>query len=121
MQGQVRVITGVGRFPIKGGTYRLESVAATVEGAPVGSGIVVDVRINGTSVYAGHNDRRPTIRDGQNAAVVGEHNPTTVADGGYVNVDVVAVGSIMSGQFLIVAVRLQQIVAVGETLAGTTP
>lgn len=121
MQGVLRVLSGAGRFPIKGGTYRLETVAATVETPPLGAPIIADVRINGVSVYAGHDDRRPTIAPGAYAAVVGDHNPTIVTDGGYVNVDVVQVGSSLPGAFLVVAARLQQIVAVDETLAGLTP
>lgn len=121
MQGVLRVLTGAGRFPIKGGTYRLETIAATVEIPPTGAAVVADVRINGTSVYAGHPDRRPTIAPGQHTAVVGDHNPTIVTDGGYVNVDVVQIGSVNPGAFLVVAARLQQIVAVDETLAGLTP
>jgi hypothetical protein len=118
MQGSLRVMSGAGRYPIKGGTYRLETVAATVEVPPLGTAIVVDVRVNGVSIYAGHDDRRPTIQPGQHDADVGAHNPTIVTDGGYVNVDVVAVGSVLPGQFLVVAARLQQIVAADATLAG---
>lgn len=114
MQGTLRVLTGAGRYPIKGGTYRLETVAATVEGPPLGSPIIVDVKVNGVSIYAGNLDRRPTIMPGTRDAVVGAHNPTIVSDGGYVNVDVVAVGDVLPGQFLVVAPRLQQIVAVDE-------
>jgi hypothetical protein len=117
MQGTLRVLTGAGRYPIKGGSYRLETVAATVEVPPLGSPVVVDVRVNGLSIYAGHPERRPTIAPGQHNAVVGAHNPTIVLDGGYVNVDIIAVGATLPGQFLVVAARLQQIVAADETLA----
>lgn len=118
MQGNLRVLTGAGRYPIAGGTFRLETVAAVVETPPLGSPVIIDVRVNGVSVYAGQPDRRPTIQPGQHTAVVGQHNPTIVSDGGHLNVDVVAVGSILTGGFLVVVPRLQQIVAVDEPLAG---
>lgn len=121
MQGGLRVVNGIGRFPIKGGTYHVETVAATVEEAPVGAPVILDVRVNGTSIYAANPNRRPTIHPGQNSATIGAHTPTVIEDGGYINVDVVQVGSILPGQFLVVAVRLQQIVAVGATVTGTTP
>lgn len=116
MQGQVRVVSGLGRFPVVGGTYRVETVAATVEAAPLGSPIVVDVLVNGASIYAGHPERRPAIASGATLATVGAHNPITVSDGDYVNVNVAAVGSLLSGHYLVVAVGLQQITAVDETL-----
>lgn len=109
MQGQVRAIAGIGRFPIADGVYRVASVAATVEDAPVGADLVLDVKVNGLSIYSGHPEDRPTIPDGGNTAVVGAHTDTTVAGGGYLNVDVLDVGTVLPGRFLVVAVRLQRI------------
>ena len=114
MQGQVRVASGVGRFPIKDGSYSLLSVAAAVEGAPVGAPIVADVKVNGVSVYATHPERRPTVPDGKYMATVGEHDATVLKDGDYENVDVLVVGSVLPGRFLVVVVRLEQIVAVTD-------
>lgn len=113
MQGQIRVASGVGRFPIKGGDFMVLSVAAAVEGAPVGGPIVTDVLANGVSLYAGHPDRRPTIPDGATWATVGAHNATVLSDGDTLSVNVDTVGTLMPGRFLVVAVRLQQVVADG--------
>ena len=113
MQGQIRVASGVGRFPVKGGDFLLVSVAAAVEGAPVGGPIVVDVLANGLSVYGRYPERRPRIDAGETLAVVGAHEPRVFSDGDTLSVNVDQVGPLMPGRFLVVAVRLQQVVADG--------
>jgi hypothetical protein len=70
--------------------------------------------VNSTSIYAGHPERRPTIPAGLDLAVVGAHNPVTLGDGDTVSVDVLDVGSLLPGRFLVCAVRLEQIVAVTD-------
>jgi hypothetical protein len=105
MQGSLRVTDSVGRFPIKGGSYRIASIGVTVEDAPLGDPIILDVRANGTSIYT-DPDARPRIEPGTVTAVVGAHDPVVLTDGDYLNCDVVQVGSILPGTFLTAAIRL---------------
>jgi hypothetical protein len=103
--------TGVGafRFPIKGGTFQIQTVAAMVGTAPTGATqLAVDVNKNGTTIY-GTQGNRPIWTASANAATVSAHTATTVTDGDYLTVDIDAVGSTVAGSNLVVVVRMQRI------------
>lgn len=113
MQGQVRAVSGIGRFPIVGGTYSILSVGCAVEQAPLGGPIIVDVKRNGVSIYA-TPDRRPRVNAGAHFGVGGEHQALVLRHGDYLTVDVVQAGQTFPGMHLTVAARLEQIVAVED-------
>lgn len=106
MQGVLRVVDSVGRFPISG-DCRILSVAAMVEDAPTGQPVIIDVLANGVSIYA-NPVNRPTIAPGTTRAVVGAHVDALLTDGDYLNCDVAQVGSGAPGTFLTVAIRLRR-------------
>lgn len=105
--GALTVKTGTSRFPIKGGTFTIVSVAAMVGTAPTGASVLVDVNKNGTTIF-GTAANRPTIAAGSNSATVGTHSVTTVTTGDYLTVDVDQIGSTVAGSDLTVVIRLKR-------------
>jgi lipopolysaccharide export system protein LptA len=106
--GVLIVRTGTGRFPIKGGTFTIQTVAVMVNTAPTGASLIVDVNKNGTTIY-GTQSNRPTIAASGTSATVGAHSVTSVTDGDYLTVDVDQIGSTVPGSDLTVVVRLQRV------------
>lgn len=71
-----------------GAAWTLLGIRATVETAPSGGSVVVDVNKNGTTVFTTQANR-PTITTGNTTSgKVTTMDVTTVADGDYVTVDV---------------------------------
>lgn len=97
---------GRSRFPITGGPWNVVDVAAALNVAPEGGDVVLDVRVNGVSIYA-DQENRPRISADATLATVGAHTPTTVTDGDYLVVDIDEVGTTVPGADLVVTVRLQ--------------
>lgn len=106
MSGGLAVRPGTAAFPVAGGPFLIATVAAMVGTGPVGSDIVLDVRVSGVSIYA--PQAQPRIPSGQRTAVIGPHTPTTLTEGDYVTVDVVSVGDVLPGADLTVVIRLDQ-------------
>jgi hypothetical protein len=106
--GVLTVRTGVSRYPVKGGTFQIQTVAAMVNTAPTGASVIIDVNKNGSTIY-GTQANRPTIAASANAATVGAHTATTVTDGDYLTVDVDQIGSSVAGSDLVVVIRMQRI------------
>lgn len=107
-QGTLTISPAGSEFPIAGGTFQLESIAGRVTTPSQGSPIIFDVLKNGVSVFADPADR-PQIEPGQNVSVIGEILPTMFAEGDYVEVIIVAVGSTFPGANLVVSIRLTRI------------
>lgn len=107
-QGTLSVKTGTSRYPVKGGTFQIQTIAAMVNTAPTGAAVIVDVNKNGTTIY-GTQANRPNINAGSTSASVGAHTATTVTDGDYLTVDIDQVGSTVTGSDLVVVVRMQRI------------
>jgi len=107
-KGTLVVGTGTSRYPIKGGTFQIQTVAAMVGTAPTGASVIVDVNKNGSTIY-GTQANRPTIAVSTNSATVGAHTATTVTDGDYLTIDVDQIGSTVAGADLVVVVRMQRI------------
>jgi hypothetical protein len=105
--GTLTVGAGVSRFPIKGGTFTIDSVAAMVNTAPTGASVIVDVNKNGTTIF-GTQANRPTIAAAGNSATVGTNSVTSVTTGDYITVDVDQIGSTAAGADLVVVVRLKR-------------
>lgn len=107
-QGTLTVKTGTSRYPVKGGTFQIISVAAMVNTAPTGATVIVDVNKNGTTIY-GTQGNRPTVAISATSATVGAHTATTVTDGDYLTVDIDQIGSTVAGADLVVVIRMQRI------------
>lgn len=106
--GALALKVGTSRYPITGGTFQIQTIAAMVGTAPTGAAVIVDVNKNGTSIF-GTQANRPTVAVSANAAVVGAFTATTVTVGDYLTIDVDQIGSTVAGSDLVVAVRLQRI------------
>jgi hypothetical protein len=98
--GTLSVTPAGAEFPIGGGNFLLESIAARVTTPPTGSSVVLDVLKN--------NDR-PTIAAGTNNAVVGTFPATMFATGDYLEVIIVSVGSTTPGQTLTTSIRISRV------------
>lgn len=107
--GALTVKTGTSRYPIKGGTFQIQTIAAALNTPATGSTAIVDVNKNGASIY-GTQANRPTFPVSVNNATVGAHTATTVADGDYLTIDIDQIGSTVAGSDLTVVVRMQRII-----------
>lgn len=98
--------TGVGkaRFYIPG-PITLSNVRASVSTAPTGSDIIVDVNLNGITVFTTQANR-PKIFSGEVTCPTATPNMTELIAGDYLSVDIDAVGSIFAGSDLTVQIEL---------------
>lgn len=105
MQDQLETAVGSTFIPFDSDAS-LVSLQAVVSVPPVGQDIVVDVLINGVSIWANPADRL-TITAGQDeSAVVTTYDTGTFVAGDRLSVDVVQVGSTNPGEDLVVMVRV---------------
>ncbi len=104
--GVVAVRTGASRVYLEAG-YAIETVRASVGTAPAGASLIVDVNVNGTTIY-GTQGNRPTIAAGANTGLGGAASTATVTAGQFLTVDVDQVGSTTAGSDLTVVVRLRR-------------
>jgi hypothetical protein len=101
--GTLYVGAGASRLYMpRGGT--ILSVLASVGSAPVGSPIILDLNLNGTTIYTDQSGR-PTIAAGQNTDLVNPSTVTTFATNSYFTLDVDAVGSSFAGADLVVSIE----------------
>ena len=107
-QGPLTVIPNGSEFPIAGGNFRIESIAARVVQAPVGASIILDVLRNNTSIFNTTADR-PTIASGTNNAVVGNYSGSILVPGDYLETIIVQVGSTNPGDTLTASIRLARV------------
>lgn len=105
MDGDVVVAVGSARWRVVGAQTVL-GVVATVNDAPTGAAIIVDVNKNGTTLFTTQANR-PTIADGTNDSGVEVPDITALADGDYITIDVDQIGSTFVGSDLTVQILLQ--------------
>lgn len=104
--GTLAVTTGAlrFRFPL---AATILGISASVNTAPTGASIIVDVNKNGTTIFT-NQANRPTIAVSTFAAAeVTNMDITSLAIGDYVTVDIDQVGSTIAGSDLTVFVRYQ--------------
>jgi hypothetical protein len=99
------LVAGVGTFAVyndSGVPLTIRSVRATVNTAPTGAAVIVDVNLSGTTIFTTQASR-PTIAAGtKTSGKVTSMNVTTIPDGGYLTVDVDQIGSTIAGADLLV-------------------
>ena len=95
-------------YPIVGGTFKIESIAAHCTTAPTGSPVVIDILKNGVSIFSVPGDRM-TIQPGTNDGVAGNVSAVRFTDGDTLAVIIVSVGSTNPGATLVVPTRLARI------------
>ena len=76
-------------------------VKAKVLTAPTGANLIVDININGTSIYTTQANR-PTIADGENSVVADLPDDVTITQDDIITIDIDQVGSTVAGANLIV-------------------
>ncbi len=101
--GVLAVAVGKGRyrFPI---AVTLISVAATVNTAPTGASVLVDVNKNGTTIFTTQSNR-PSIAASAFASSDATPDVTAMAAGDYLTVDIDQIGSTIPGADLEVLIR----------------
>ncbi len=72
--GALTTKVGTSRFPITGGTFRIQTVAVAVGTAPTGAALIVDVNKNETSIF-GVQANRPW-ENGQHSQEASTGRPT---------------------------------------------
>lgn len=104
IDGAATVRTGKQRvYNDSGRTRTIVSVRASVDTAPTGATLIVDVNKGGTTIF-GTQANRPTIPIGANTHKSTGHTVTTWEDGTYLTVDVDQIGSTVAGSDLSVVV-----------------
>lgn len=89
-----------------GATWTIQSVRVSVGTAPTGASILIDINVDGTTIFTTQANR-PTIAASANTSgKVTNMNVTTVADGAYLTVDVDQTGSIVAGSDLSVQIEV---------------
>lgn len=103
------VAVGVGTFAWyndSGVTMRIRSVRATVNTAPTGAALIVDVNRNGTTIF-GTQANRPTIAAAaKTSGKMTGMSVTTIPDGQSITVDVDQIGSTIAGADLVVQIDI---------------
>jgi hypothetical protein len=111
MPGTLTVEVGAARIYAEG-QYLIASIRASVGGAPAGASVVVDLKVNGTSIlnFTG-SDHRLVIPAGAFTSGRGDISAVPLLkDGDYLTVDVNQVGTTTPGSDLIVNIRIARMV-----------
>ena len=103
--GTLATGTGTFRFYVWEG-FTIQRVHASVATDFAGSSIIVDVNVNGTTIFTTQANR-PTITVNSHVAT-GTPTVTSVVAGDYFTVDIDQVGSIVPGNDLVVQIELIQ-------------
>ena len=86
--------------------WTINGVRASVGTAPTGAAIIIDIKVNGTTIFT-NQANRPTIAAAANASsYVTNMDVTSVPAGSYITVDVAQVGSTIPGSDLTVQVEV---------------
>lgn len=109
MGGSISNKVGALGYPVKGGTFQVETIAAKLGTTPATGNVRVDVNKNGTSIY-GTQGNRPDMANGatNGIATVSTHTATMVTDGDWITVDVEGTYT-GSPADLVVVVRMRRI------------
>jgi len=103
--GSVTAQPGAHRlYNVYGETLKILAVHASVGTAPQGSPIIIDVNINGATIFTNQGNRPTIPAGGTSSGRVASMNVTDWPDGAYITVDVDQVGSSVPGSALTVLV-----------------
>jgi len=95
-----------GRVYLYGEDYYLQQVWASVGTAPTGATIIIDIDINGTTIFTTQGNRPIIGTSAYTSGQVTNMETTRIADGDYVTVIIDQVGSTAPGADLVVMVEL---------------
>jgi hypothetical protein len=113
---QTHIFSSTGSITVTTGTHRLynnrstawvvNGVRASVGTAPTGASLIVDIKVNGVTLFTTQANR-PTVAVGTlTSGYVTNMDVTSVAPGAYMTVDVAQVGSAVPGSDLTVQIEV---------------
>lgn len=105
--GTLTTATGTSRQYIDGGNWTIVSIRASVNTAPTGASIIVDVNKNGTTVHTTQSNRA-TIAVSTFTDLADSIQVASLTTGDYLTVDIDQVGSTIAGADLTVTIWLQR-------------
>ncbi len=103
--GPVTVSSGVGRWPLAT-DYQIVAVVAAVGTDPTGANLIIDVNLNGTTMFTTQANR-PTIVAGSQQSAITVPDVTALAPGDLLSMDIDQIGSSVAGSDLTVVVYVQ--------------
>lgn len=107
--GSLSTTTGTYRwYNDSGTTLTILSVRASVAVAPTGDPVIVDVNVNGNSIYSS-SANQPTIDIDEYTDLDGSKSTSTITNGQYFTIDIDQVGSSEPGQDLTVSIWLASV------------
>lgn len=83
----------------------IEKAYAVVKTAPTGTSMLIDLNVNGTSIWASNQSNRLTITVGSTEDTQTSFDTTSLAEGDLLTLDVDQVGSTIAGADLTVALK----------------
>lgn len=86
----------------------ITGVRASVDTAPTGSSILVDVNKNGTTIFTTQANRPTIAASGFTSGLVTNMNVTSVSAGDYITIDIDQIGSTIAGSNLTVQLRISE-------------
>lgn len=107
IKGEVSVQLGNSRFYLDD-NFGFVSMRVSVGTPPNGSSLIIDVNVDGVSIYNTQSNR-PTIADGAYDAVGNSPDVVSMSAGQYISFDVDQVGSGYPGSDLVCWLRLREI------------
>jgi hypothetical protein len=116
VDGRIQAFSSSGALMIEPGVHRLyndsgkswtiNSIRASVGQAPTGSSVIVDINVNGTTIFTTQANRPAIASASVTSGKITNMDITTVADGDYLTVDVDQVGSTTPGNDLTLQVEV---------------
>lgn len=113
---RTQTFSNTGTLTVVGGTHRLyndsgaawtiQGVRASVGTAPTGASILVDVNVNGTTIFTTQGNRPAIAASANTSGKVTNMDVTTVANGAYLTIDIDQTGSIAAGSNLTVQIEV---------------
>jgi hypothetical protein len=105
--GTIVVETGVHRlYNNRATAWVISGIRASVGTAPTGASIIIDIKVNGTTIFTTQANRPTIAASAFASAYVTNMDITAVASGAYVTVDVAQVGSTIPGSDLTVQLEV---------------
>ena len=114
---QHHVFSKTGALIVEAGTHRLYNdsgaawtivgIRASVGTAPAGTSILVDINVNGTTIFTTQANRPAIAAAANSSGKVTNMDVTTITNGQYVTIDVDQVGSTTAGSDLTVQLEVQ--------------
>jgi len=105
--GTLVVVAGTHRLYNDSGTsLTIQSVRASVGGAPAGQSVIVDININGTTIFTTQANRPTIAAAGNTSGKITNMDVTSISSGNYLTVDVDQVGTTTAGTDLSVQVEV---------------